>query len=46
MTAKKYPDIKSAVRLKAYKKNGMVGDLYNHRYQVTPSFDLQKWLNT
>lgn len=33
-TAKKYPDIKSAVQIKAYKKQMEVGDLYNERYFI------------
>lgn len=44
-TGKKYPALKSSVFLKAFKKEGRVGDLYNQRYWVTPNFNLDRWLN-
>lgn len=44
-TAINYPNIKSAHKIKTYKNNNYVGDLYNERYTVTSSFDLKEWLN-
>lgn len=44
-TGKTYTHINSAVFLKAFKKKGMVGDLYNQRYLVTKDFKLKKWLD-
>jgi len=43
-TGKVYKDIKCSSYLKAFKKDGIVGDLYNQRYLVTPSFNLKEWL--
>lgn len=43
-TAKKHPNITSAVMLLAYKGKDETGDIYNQRYLVTQSFNLKKWL--
>ncbi|MHA7943006.1 DUF1919 domain-containing protein [Formosa sp. 3Alg 14/1] len=44
-TAKFYQNILSAVQLKPYQKQNVVGDLYNERYNVSPYFNIKKWLN-
>lgn len=45
-TAKKHPKIKCTVTIKAYKKDVVVGDLYNQRYFVSQSFNIVKWLKS
>jgi uncharacterized protein (DUF1919 family) len=39
-----YATIKSAHYLKAFKKDKIVGDLYNQRYVVSQSFNIKEWL--
>jgi uncharacterized protein (DUF1919 family) len=44
-TGTSYTTIKSAHYLKAFKKDKIVGDLYNQRYVVTQNFNINKWIN-
>lgn len=44
-TGQSYPTIKSAQYLKAFKKDKIVGDLYNQRFFVTQNFNLKYWLS-
>jgi uncharacterized protein (DUF1919 family) len=43
-TGQPYTTIKSAQYLKAFKKDKVVGDLYNQRYFVTQNFNIKEWL--
>jgi uncharacterized protein (DUF1919 family) len=44
-TAQPYTTIKSAHYLKAFKKDKIVGDLYNQRYVVSQNFNIEEWLS-
>jgi hypothetical protein len=37
--------ISHAYWLKAFKKDKIVGDLYNQRYVVIQNFNINKWIN-
>jgi uncharacterized protein (DUF1919 family) len=43
-TGQPYTTIKSAHYLKAFKKDKLVGDIYNLRYCVTQNFNIKEWL--
>ncbi|NRR91020.1 DUF1919 domain-containing protein [Winogradskyella undariae] len=43
-TAKKLKHISSAVQITAYRKEEVVGDIYNERYHVSKDFNIQNWL--
>jgi uncharacterized protein (DUF1919 family) len=44
-TGQPYTTIKSAHYLKAFKKDKIVGDLYNQRYVVSQNFNIKEWLS-
>jgi uncharacterized protein (DUF1919 family) len=44
-TGQLYTTIKSAHYLKAFKKDKIVGDLYNQRYVVSQNFNIEEWLS-
>lgn len=44
-SSKNYPEIKSLIWLKIYKKDKTVGDLYKYRWSYRYYFNVAKWLN-
>lgn len=44
-TSKHHPELKSAVWLKTYKNDKMVGDLYKYRWSYRVYFNVVRWLN-
>jgi uncharacterized protein (DUF1919 family) len=44
-TGQPHTNIKSAHYLKAFKKDKIVGDLYNQRYVVSQNFNIKEWLS-